>query len=89
MQTETRQLKKTLVKANEWIELAKKRVTLPTDWLTVEYQKDADLLYITFSEAKTTKTKSQIDKGIVYDYDKNNNLVGIEIWNLYGIFATA
>ena len=84
---ETRQLKKNLVKANEWLELAKKRVKLPKNWLDVEYQNDADLLYITVSEAETTKTKSQIDKGVVYDYDKNGDLVGIEIWNLYGVFV--
>ena len=84
---ETRQLKKNLVKANEWLELAKKRVKLPKNWLDVEYQNDADLLYITVSEAETTKTKSQIEKGVVYDYDKNGDLVGIEIWNLYGVFV--
>jgi len=46
--------------------------------MKVKYNKDVDVLYITFSEHKIAE--SDEDKpGIILDYDKAGSIVGIEI----------
>ncbi len=46
--------------------------------MKVKYDKDVDVLYITFSENKISE--SDEDKpGIILDYDKAGAIVGIEI----------
>jgi len=72
---------------NEWISLAERRVGIPKNYLEVEYQKEADLLYIKLSNSPATYSDDDLNKGIVFDYDEHDNLVGIEVWNLYGVFA--
>ena len=46
--------------------------------MKVKYDKEVDILYITFSEKKISE--SDEDKpGIILDYDKAGSIVGIEI----------
>ncbi|MGI8638516.1 MAG: DUF2283 domain-containing protein [Pyrinomonadaceae bacterium] len=85
----TRQLKKNFDAVSEWLNLAKSRVEVPPNWLEIEYQKDADLLYIKVSNATTAYSDGDLDNEIVFDYDENDILVGIEVLNLYGVFAEA
>ena len=83
----TRQLKKNPDAVGEWLNLAQQRVEVPTDWLKIEYQKDADLLYIKVLDSKAAYSKSDLDDEVILDYNENDELVGIEILNLYGVFA--
>ena len=84
----TRQLKKNFKVVTEWLDLASRRVDIPTNWLEIEYQKDADLLFIKLLNSPAAYGDDDLDQRIVYNYDKNGCLVSIEILNLYGVFAT-
>ena len=46
--------------------------------MKMKYYKDTDFLYIDLSE-KTSKESLEVAPGIVVDFDKNNNIVGIDI----------
>jgi len=46
--------------------------------MNIKFDKEADAIYLRFSDAETAE--SDEDKpGIVIDYDKDGNLVGIEV----------
>jgi len=45
-----------------------------------QYFTETDMLYIKLSE-KTSSESEEVSNGIVFDYDENNNVVGIEIEN--------
>lgn len=81
------ELKQTSNKTSELIKLANKRITIPNSYISIQYQKDADLLFIVFTNGKSTYSKDDMDKGIIYNYDRNNELVSVEILDLYDIFA--
>lgn len=74
---------------SEWFALARKRVEIPQDWFETDYDKEADVLYIKIINSPATHSDDDLDNGIVFDYDKDNRLVGIEVLSLYGIYATA
>jgi uncharacterized protein YuzE len=44
------------------------------------YDKKEDALYLRFSETPYQKSE-EVQEGIIFDYDKNNKLIGIEILN--------
>jgi uncharacterized protein YuzE len=46
--------------------------------MKLRYYKDTDSLYIDLSSEPSVESK-EISTGIVLDYDKNQNLVGIDI----------
>jgi len=46
--------------------------------MKITYDKEADVLYIQFSENKIADSE-ETEKNVVFDYDKENNFVGIEI----------
>ncbi len=48
--------------------------------MKIKYYKDTDTLYIDLS-SKTSVRSDEIAEGIVIDYDKDGNLVGIDIDN--------
>lgn len=48
--------------------------------MKLEYYPDTDSLYIDLS-SKTSVESKEISAGVVLDYDKNGNLVGIDIDN--------
>ena len=83
----TQQLKENLSTADEWVKLAKKRVKVPKSWIEAKYSKEADSLYIQLLDSPATRSKGDLTKSIVYDYDKENRLVGIEVINLYGVYV--
>ncbi len=48
--------------------------------MKIKYDKEVDILYIQFSENKI-KESSEDKKGIIIDYDEDDNIVSIEILN--------
>lgn len=81
------ELKKRIGNASEWLKLANQRVEIPNNYVILKYQEDADLLVIRFNNGKSTHSTDDMDKGIIYNYDKNNKLVSKEILDLYGVFV--
>ena len=84
-----KQLNQTTNKTAEWLKLAGQRIIIPGNYVILKYQEDVDLLVIKFTKGKSTYSKDDMDKGIIYNYDRNNELVSMEILDLYGIFAEA
>ena len=48
--------------------------------MKVKYDKEVDILYITFSENKI-KESDEDKPGVIIDYDKKGAIVGIEVLN--------
>ncbi len=46
--------------------------------MKIEYSKEADALYVHFKEEYVAKSK-EIEDGIVIDFDKNGQIIGIEV----------
>ena len=46
--------------------------------MKISYDKEADVLYIQFSDNKIADSE-ETEKNVVFDYDTENNVVGIEI----------
>ena len=82
-----RQLNQTTNKASEWLKLARKRIEIPNDYVILKYQEDVDLLVIRFTDGKSTYSKDDMERGIIFNYDQNNCLVSMEILDLYEIFT--
>lgn len=58
---------------------AARRVSIPKLPFRAEYDADVDVLYLRFREdVKATRSKGDIENGIVYDYC-GKELIGIEI----------
>ena len=74
-------------KTAEWLELAKKRVNLPSACLRLKYQSEVDLLVVRFNDGKSTYSKDDYSKGLIYNYDAQDRLVSIEVLDLYGVFV--
>lgn len=83
------ELKETISKTSELVKLANERIKIPSNYIFVQYQNDADLLLIKFTNGKSTYSKDDMDKGIIYNYDENNELVSMEILDLYDTFVEA
>jgi len=47
--------------------------------MRLKYDKETDTLYINFVSRKVEESEYLEKEGIVLDYDKDNNLIGIEI----------
>ena len=47
--------------------------------MKVEYDKDADILYIKLTDSKIVDTR-MLGDDVYVDVDKDENFVGIEIW---------
>jgi hypothetical protein len=84
-----KELNQTTKETGEWLKLAEQRVELPNGNVVAKYQADADLLVIRFSNGESTYSKDDMDKGVIYNYDRNDQLVSIEVLDLYGVFAEA
>jgi uncharacterized protein YuzE len=54
--------------------------------MRIEYSKEADALYIYFKEEYVAKSKEIVD-GIVLDFDKKGQLIGIEILDVSQRFS--
>jgi len=49
--------------------------------MTIEYDKEADALYIALKEDYVERTE-EIKEGVALDFDKQDNLIGIEILHI-------
>ena len=78
-----------LTKSDEWLKLAKKRLDLPKVFLYLKYFEDVDVLVVKITKEPSTYSKTSLDHDAIYNYDANDELVSIEILDLYGIFVTA
>ncbi|MBF0564910.1 MAG: DUF2283 domain-containing protein [Nitrospirae bacterium] len=47
--------------------------------IKIEYDKDVDILEIMFSESSVHNSECVGETGMVVDYDKDNNIVAVEI----------
>ncbi|QDA31425.1 DUF2283 domain-containing protein [Thermococcus indicus] len=47
--------------------------------MKIRYDPSGDILYIEISPGEATETV-ELDHDLLVDYDKNGNIVGIEIW---------
>ncbi len=67
------------VNPNQLMLSAVNRVKIPNLPFRAEYDAKVDTLYLRFREdLKTTRSKSDVVKGVIYDYHEKT-LVGIEI----------
>lgn len=46
--------------------------------MKIEYDKDVDAFYFHILDSKVLESE-EVSPGIIYDYDENNNLVGVEV----------
>ena len=81
------ELDKITNKATEWLKIASERLKVPGNYIALKYQEDVDLLAIRLTNGKSTYSRDDMDKGVIYNYDETNELVSIEILDLYGIFT--
>ena len=49
--------------------------------MQVKYDKDTDILTIKLSDKKPVESEHLVEQGIVIDYDENNNIIGLEIFD--------
>ena len=54
--------------------------------MKIEYSKEADALYVYFKEEYVAKSK-EIEDGVVIDFDKNGQLIGIEVLDVTQRFS--
>ncbi|GAI19914.1 unnamed protein product [marine sediment metagenome] len=54
--------------------------------MKIEFDKQADALYIHIQEKEVAKTK-EIEEGILIDFDKDNLLIGVEILDVTKRFS--
>jgi len=48
--------------------------------MKVKYDKDSDILYISFSDAKVNESDEE-KPGLILDYDQEGSIIGIELLN--------
>ena len=75
--------------AIEWLKLAQKRIKIPQNFVKIDYQSDVDLLFIKFTNKIPVRGDMDYESGVIYNYDKNDEVVSVEILDLYDIFAEA
>ncbi|SNZ10143.1 Uncharacterized protein YuzE [Persephonella hydrogeniphila] len=49
--------------------------------MQVKYDKDTDILTIKLSDKRPVESEHLVQQGIVIDYDENNNIIGLEIFD--------
>ncbi|MCL0036184.1 DUF2283 domain-containing protein [Dehalococcoidia bacterium] len=54
--------------------------------MRIEYDREANALYIQIQEKAVSKTK-EVEPGVLIDFDAENNLIGIEILDVTYRFA--
>ena len=48
--------------------------------MKIKYDKDSDILYISFSNAKVEESDEE-KPGLILDYDQQGSIIGIEVLN--------
>lgn len=54
--------------------------------MKIEYSKEADAFYVYFKEEYVAKSK-EIEDGVVIDFDKDNQIIGIEVLDVSRRFS--
>lgn len=54
--------------------------------MKIEYSKEADAIYVYFKEEYVAKSK-EIEDGVVIDFDKNGQIIGIEVLDVSQRFS--
>jgi len=54
--------------------------------MRIEYDREANALYIQIQHKHVSKTK-EVEPGVLIDFDELNNLIGIEILNVTNRFV--
>ena len=49
--------------------------------MRIKYDKDTDILTIRFTDKKPVESEHFVEEGVVIDYDDQNNVVGLEIFD--------
>ena len=75
-------------KTNELLKLARERINIRNSAIKIDYQKDVDLLLLRFSDKPSVRGKMDYENDVIYNYDKDDNIVSVEILDLYGIFVS-
>ncbi len=73
----------------EWLKLAQERIGIPQNIIKIDYQAEVDLLFIKFSDKPSVRGNIDYKSDVIYNYDKNGEVVNVEILDLYGVFAEA
>ena len=63
----------------ELMKLATERVSIPSEYISIEHRKEKSLLKVRFSSNKVRYSKIDIEKSVIYDNDAEDNLVSVEI----------
>jgi uncharacterized protein YuzE len=56
--------------------------------MKIEYSKEADAIYVYFTEAHVAKSK-EIEDGVVVDFGANGQVIGIEVLDVSQRFSLA
>lgn len=64
---------------NELLTSANQRIEVPKDYLSLNYSESKKLLAVRLSDKKTSYSKIDMEKGIIFDYDSSHILTNIEI----------
>lgn len=70
------------MKANQevgFLKLASERVLIPSEYISIEHRIEKSLLKVRFSNNKVRYSKIDMEKGVIYDNDGDDNLVSVEI----------
>ncbi len=54
--------------------------------MKIEYSKEADAIYVYFKEEYVAKS-NEIEDGVVIDFDKNGQIIGIEVLDVSQRFS--
>jgi uncharacterized protein YuzE len=54
--------------------------------MKIEYSKEADAIYVYFKEEYVAKSK-EIEDGVVIDFDKDGQIIGIEVLDVSQRFS--
>lgn len=73
----------------ELLKLAGERIEMSTPPLKLDYQEDVDLLFVKFTEKPSVRGSFDYDKNAILNYDKDDNLVSVEILDAFDIYASA
>ncbi len=69
------------------LSLANERFEVPKGYEYLKYNDEVDVLIISYSNTASVISKDDVDKGLVYDFDSEGKLTGIEVIDFYGKFA--
>jgi uncharacterized protein YuzE len=56
--------------------------------MKIQYSKEEDAIYVYFKEEYVAKSK-EIEDGVVIDFDKNGQIIGIEVLDVSQRFSLA